>query len=102
MENGEGRGPGAGGRAGEGEEGDARWDKFHHGINNLVKDAEQREEARALLGVSPEATPEDVRRSYKRLAVQWHPDKNRDRLEEAEEMFKRVQQAASILLPKDQ
>ena len=102
MENGEGRGPGAGGRAGEGEEGDARWEKFQHGINNLVKDAEQREEARALLGVSPEATPEDVRRSYKRLAVQWHPDKNRDRLEEAEEMFKRVQQAASILLPKDQ
>ena len=96
----------AGARGGAGGEGgaagDARWEKFQHGIDNLVKDAQKREEARELLGVTTEADPEDIRRAYKRLAVRWHPDKNRDQLEEAEEMFKRVQQAASILLPKDQ
>ena len=52
--------------------------------------------------MTTEADPEDIRKAYKRLAVRWHPDKNRDQLEEAEEMFKRVQQAASILIPKDQ
>ena len=99
MEDGGARG-GAGGEGGAA--GDARWEKFQHGIDNLVKDAQKREEARELLGVTTEADPEDIRRAYKRLAVRWHPDKNRDQLEEAEEMFKRVQQAASILLSKDQ
>jgi len=99
MEDAEARG-GAGGEGGAA--GDARWEKFQHGIDNLVKDAQKREEARELLGVTTEADPEDIRRAYKRLAVRWHPDKNRDQLEEAEEMFKRVQQAASILLSKDQ
>lgn len=30
----------------------------------------------AALGVPPEATEEDIRRAYRRLALQWHPDRN--------------------------
>jgi curved DNA-binding protein len=28
------------------------------------------------LGVSPDATDEDLRKAYRRLALQWHPDRN--------------------------
>ena len=30
-----------------------------------------REEARALIGVGPEATPEEIKSRYKKLALQW-------------------------------
>ncbi|MBU0800181.1 MAG: J domain-containing protein [Alphaproteobacteria bacterium] len=29
-----------------------------------------------VLGLSPSATDEDVRRSYRALALRWHPDRN--------------------------
>jgi DnaJ-domain-containing protein 1 len=29
----------------------------------------------AILGVTPLATPEELRRSYRRLAMEWHPDR---------------------------
>ena len=29
------------------------------------------EEARALIGVGPEATPEEIKSKYKKLALQW-------------------------------
>ncbi len=36
------------------------------------------EAARRLLGVGPDASAEDVRRAYHRLARQWHPDSDPD------------------------
>ena len=29
----------------------------------------------AILGITPLATPDEVRRSYRRLAMEWHPDR---------------------------
>ncbi len=50
----------------------------------------------AVLGVSPEATPADVKRAYRRLAMHWHPDRNPAAAAEAE--FKRVHAAYELFL----
>lgn len=50
-----------------------------------------------VLGVSRDATPEEIRRSFKRLALKHHPDRNPDRRKEAEEEFKEIAEAYEVL-----
>ena len=54
-----------------------------------------------ILGVSKEATPEEIRKAYKRLALKWHPDKHVDDKKEAEEKFKEIAEAYSVLSDPD-
>lgn len=50
-----------------------------------------------LLGVSAEATPEEIKRVYRRLALEYHPDRNPgDR--RAEERFKQISEAYGVLI----
>lgn len=49
----------------------------------------------AILGVSPKATQDDIKRAFRGLAVKFHPDKNPSL--EAEELFKEITEAYDVL-----
>jgi curved DNA-binding protein CbpA len=51
----------------------------------------------AALGLRPEATEEEIRRTYRRLALQWHPDRNQGD-PRAEERFKEISEAYAVLM----
>jgi molecular chaperone DnaJ len=48
-----------------------------------------------ILGVSKNASPEEIKRAHKKLAMQFHPDRNKDA--DAPEKFKEVQEAYEVL-----
>ncbi len=50
-----------------------------------------------LLGIDPKSGPEEVKQAYLNKVKEWHPDKNPDRTEEAEEKTKVLNQAYHIL-----
>ncbi|KAI3452798.1 hypothetical protein Pfo_009461 [Paulownia fortunei] len=50
-----------------------------------------------ILKVLRNATEEDVKKSYKRLAMKWHPDKNAVNTKEAEAKFKQISEAYDVL-----
>lgn len=48
-----------------------------------------------ILGVSKEATLADIKKAYRRLALEWHPDRNKD--PNANERFKEINEAYAVL-----
>jgi len=51
----------------------------------------------AILEINKNASVDEIKKSYRKLAVKWHPDKNPDNLEEAEKKFKEIVEAYGIL-----
>lgn len=51
----------------------------------------------AVLGVPPEATEDEIRRAYRRLALQWHPDRNPGD-PTAADRFKEISAAYAVLV----
>lgn len=49
-----------------------------------------------VLGIQKNATPEEIKKAYRKLAMKYHPDRNRDD-SEAEEKFKEINEANEVL-----
>ena len=50
-----------------------------------------------ILGVSKNATDDEIKKAYRRLARKYHPDLNKDHPKEAEEKFKEAAEAYDVL-----
>ncbi len=50
-----------------------------------------------ILGVPEHAGQEDIRKAFRKLAFQHHPDRNRGREKEAEQRFKEIKEAYGVL-----
>ena len=54
-----------------------------------------------ILNVSKDASDKDIKKAYRKLAIKWHPDKNPNNKNEAENKFKEISKAYSVLSDKD-
>ena len=53
-----------------------------------------------ILGVERNATADEIKKAYKKVAIKYHPDRNPDN-KEAEEMFKKAAEAYDVLRDPD-
>ena len=51
----------------------------------------------AILGLGPEASEEEIRRAYRRLVLEWHPDRNPGN-PRAGERFREISEAYAVLI----
>ena len=58
--------------------------------------AENKRDYYEVLGVQKSATPEEIKKAYRKMAMKYHPDRNPDN-KEAEEKFKEVGEAYEVL-----
>ena len=54
-----------------------------------------------ILGVRRDATPKEIKDSYRKLSLKWHPDKNPNNKEEAEKKFMDISKAYEVLSDED-
>ncbi|CCI11232.1 hypothetical protein ABG067_007147 [Albugo candida] len=51
-----------------------------------------------ILCISRSATENDIKKAYRKLAMRWHPDKNRGNAIEAQEKFQKISEAYDVLI----
>ncbi|MNK11857.1 Chaperone protein DnaJ [compost metagenome] len=73
---------------------------FNHRMSK--EDAEviikgQEQTPHCILGIKTGATQTEIKKAFRKLITEWHPDRNQHRVNEAEEMSKKIIAAYSIL-----
>jgi DnaJ-class molecular chaperone len=58
---------------------------------------EEKRDYYKVLEISKSASTREIKKAYRKLAVKYHPDKNPQNKEEAEEKFKEVAEAYEVL-----
>ena len=51
-----------------------------------------------VLGINKDASSDDIKKAYRKLAMKYHPDVSKDAKEVAEEKFKEISEAYEVLL----
>lgn len=62
--------------------------------------SKQKETPHFILGVDVGATKEQIKSAYRKKLIEWHPDKNPHRIEEATQMTQRIIAAYTVLTSK--
>ncbi|WP_442914809.1 molecular chaperone DnaJ [Marinitoga sp. 1197] len=57
----------------------------------------QKKDYYEILGISKNATPEEIKKAYRQLVKKWHPDRHQENKDIAEEKFKEIQEAYEVL-----
>lgn len=73
---------------------------FHQRMNSEEAAAifgAQSQTPHEMLNVAPGASPADIKKAFRQLMLQWHPDRNPERQAEAEEMSKKIIAAYTLL-----
>ncbi|KAI7851941.1 hypothetical protein BDC45DRAFT_466702 [Circinella umbellata] len=55
----------------------------------------------AILGVAKNADDDTIKKAYRKQALKWHPDRNKDKAEEAKKKFQEVGEAFEVLSDKN-
>lgn len=50
-----------------------------------------------VLGIEKNASADEIKKAYRKLALKWHPDKNPNNKAAAEEKFKKISEAYAVL-----
>jgi DnaJ-class molecular chaperone len=50
-----------------------------------------------ILGVSKSASADEIKKAYRKQALEWHPDRHKDEKEAAEKRFKEINEAYQVL-----
>ncbi len=66
-------------------------------MSNRSGHASEKRDYYEVLSVSRTATPDEIKKAYRKLAIQHHPDKNPDDKTASEEKFKEASEAYSVL-----
>ena len=54
-----------------------------------------------ILEIDKNSTNEEIKKAYRKLIIKWHPDKNSNNKEEAEQKFRNISEAYNVLRDKN-
>ena len=57
----------------------------------------QKKDYYKILGVPRTATTDEINKAYRKLAIKWHPDKNKDNADYAKQRFQEIGEAKDVL-----